>query len=316
MTEPEDKKTYDPAEFGPVTADTTEVMQRIHIEQPSRQQPCLLFLTGFEAGRVQALGFDPRSWTIGRNDDCDVILNNPEISRLHAHLELHPDGSVHIRDEGSVNGTFVNNYRVEEEALHSDDKVQFGPYVLLKLVFQDEEELHHYQQLHARATTDHLTALMNRRSFFQALQREWSYAKRHLKQLALIMLDIDLFKHVNDTYGHMRGDEVLVEFSNRVKNQTRVEDYIARLGGEEFAVLLRETDLQGAMIVAQRVRKAIADTPFNLSTGESVTITVSGGVTSYGPRELHQQSTEDFVADADAQLYQAKESGRDRVCSH
>ncbi len=125
------------------------------------------------------------------------------------------------------------------------------------------------------------------------------------------MLDIDFFKRLNDTYGHLYGDEILKEMANLVKGCLRTMDILARYGGEEFAILLPETDLEDAVFTADRIRMAVENHDFPQSKGKPVKVTVSQGVTTYPSSDIEKRS--DIVAKADSALYEAKEAGRNCV---
>jgi diguanylate cyclase (GGDEF)-like protein len=164
--------------------------------------------------------------------------------------------------------------------------------------------------LREQASTDPLTQLKNRRAFGDIGRRYFALAKRHRHDLALVMLDIDHFKEINDTYGHPAGDRVLVNIARTLTRSTREGDTPARLGGEEFAVLLPNTDRAGAALLAERIRLAVERDPFELSS-RSVQVTTRIGVASFGgdaPASLDQ-----LIEFADKRLYQAKQGGRNRT---
>jgi two-component system, cell cycle response regulator len=155
--------------------------------------------------------------------------------------------------------------------------------------------------------TDALTGLHNRRHLEEQLRRLASSARRHNHPLAVIMLDIDHFKSVNDSLGHDGGDAVLQEFARRVSSAARDEDVVGRWGGEEFLLILTETDMAGTRRLAERVRESVAATTFQLGDRQLV-VTVSAGCVS-GPAD----NPDELVRQADAAMYQAKSSGRNRV---
>lgn len=159
------------------------------------------------------------------------------------------------------------------------------------------------------ATTDELTGALNRRQFFTLGEREVKKAKRHERPLCAIMLDVDHFKKVNDTYGHKGGDDVLAEVARRISDSVRAVDVFGRYGGEEFAVIVPDTGLAATRDnVAERLRQVIAATPVASSAGQ-VTVTASLGVAELGPGE----DMSAMLERADAALYEAKRSGRNRV---
>jgi two-component system, cell cycle response regulator len=164
------------------------------------------------------------------------------------------------------------------------------------------------------ATTDALTGAANRRYFTRHMVRELERARRFGGKLCLLLLDIDNFKKINDRYGHAIGDEVLQEFARRISmGLPRKTDWYARLGGEEFAVVLPETDLAGAAIVAERMREGVADITFATSSG-ALAVTVSVGVSGIESEPPGWDGTlDDMLDSADRCLYRSKEAGRNRV---
>ncbi|MEO5833368.1 MAG: diguanylate cyclase [Nakamurella sp.] len=162
-------------------------------------------------------------------------------------------------------------------------------------------------ELNRMSRTDSLTGLFNRWHLQDELSRQRQTAHRHHEPLAVVLFDIDHFKHVNDTYGHPAGDLVLCEFSRRLGEQVRAGDVVGRWGGEEFLVLMPRTDLAGALIVAERIRATTAATPVD-SGGDSIAITVSGGC-ALG----NADAADDLIKLADTRLYEAKASGRNRI---
>lgn len=159
------------------------------------------------------------------------------------------------------------------------------------------------------AATDALTGALNRRSFFQGGAREVDRARRYGHCLAALMLDLDGFKRVNDTHGHACGDRLLADLAQRCRDQLRASDLLGRVGGDEFAVLLPETDLKGAGLVAERLRQA-AEEWQPLPDHGPAEVSLSLGITLLHPAD---EGLEDFLERADLALYEAKQSGRNRV---
>jgi len=168
-----------------------------------------------------------------------------------------------------------------------------------------------YEGAKRMAITDGLTKIYNHRFFQELFEKEFKRASRYNSTFSLIMLDIDLFKRLNDTYGHLYGDEILKDMATLVKGCLRTMDILARYGGEEFAILLPETDLEDAILTAERIRMAVENHDFPQSKGKPVKVTVSQGVTTFPSSGIEKRS--DLVAKADAALYEAKEAGRNCV---
>ena len=162
--------------------------------------------------------------------------------------------------------------------------------------------------LQEAASTDYLTRLMNRRAILDHLAHEFLHNTRNQTALAVLLLDLDHFKRINDSYGHDAGDNVLIEAAMRMKSMLRLPDMVARWGGEEFLIVLPDTPLEGAMLAAEKIRHRIADTPFYIN-GQAVRITASLGVAQSTP----EQSIENLLKTVDKALYTAKAQGRNRT---
>lgn len=166
-----------------------------------------------------------------------------------------------------------------------------------------------YKQALDTALTDSLTALHNKRAFDQYICREIELAQRHASSLSLVLIDLDHFKRINDQFGHLNGDKVLTEVASRIRKTCRHSDLCFRLGGEEFAVILSQTDRDGAWIIAERIRQATCSNPIQID-GQEITMTASLGIANYSAGE----SRDDLVRRADVALYNAKREGRNRCC--
>jgi diguanylate cyclase (GGDEF)-like protein len=160
------------------------------------------------------------------------------------------------------------------------------------------------------ATLDRKTGLYNHGFFQNRLVEEMERAERYKTDLTLMILDLDHFKQVNDTHGHMKGDEVLIQIAHNLREQIRTYDIPARFGGEEFMVILPETDSKNALIVAERMRKSIEKLSFKSSRGK-FSVTVSIGIASY--RHTANLTEDVFIERSDQALYHAKENGRNQV---
>lgn len=276
-------------------------------ESGRAQKPCFIVLSGNTSiGQMFELSGE---MVIGRLQ-ADVRLEDEGISRRHAKVTVHADGKVELEDLGSTNGTFHNGRRIDVQLLADGDKIQVGSSTVLKFTYQDALDQQFQQNLYESATRDGLTQLYNKKFLLEALQKEFSYALRHGAHLSLAMLDVDHFKRINDTHGHPAGDYVLQRLARRAIDASRKEDILARYGGEEIAILLRQTPRAEGLVCAERIRSAVEAERFMVN-GVRLPVTVSLGVASM--REDGAQNPEVLLLLADRALYLAKQRGRNRV---
>ncbi len=274
--------------------------------QPA-QKSCLVRI--YPAGVSGSLiSLDGQRFTIGRDADCDIELADDFISRQHAVVEV-VRGRLRITDCQSLNGTFVNDVRIQQHLLVPGDQIRLGNHIL-KYLSADHVEAQYHETVYQMMTVDALTNAYNKRYFEDAFQREVLRTQRHWRPLALLLLDIDHFKGINDEYGHLVGDECLKLFSTRIFERVRGEDLFARFGGEEFALLLTETTLKQAVRIAQDIRKLIEGSEFNTSKG-AIRLTASTGIgftSGQGPVTVTE-----ILQQADENLYRAKNEGRNCI---
>ncbi|HSM14543.1 MAG TPA: GGDEF domain-containing protein [Thermoanaerobaculia bacterium] len=246
---------------------------------------------------------------IGRSPSARVSLPEvPSLSRSHARLR-YDRGQVMIEDLGSRNGTYVNDREVKSVVeLHTGDRFQVGS-VHFKFLHERDVEHAYHEAIYQMVMRDGLTEIFNQRKFQEEGARELARAQRHARPLSLILFDIDHFKQVNDTYGHLCGDAVLKQLSARVGELLRPEQIFARVGGEEFAVLSPETDLAGALTMADKIREIFAARHFDCGSAP-VRVTCSFGV---AVAQAGMRGLDDLVSAADRALYRAKNGGRNRV---
>lgn len=245
---------------------------------------------------------------VGRAPEAGVTLMDGEVSRNHARL-LVEESRVQVEDLESTNGTRVNGEVLHgRRDLHTGDRISIGGHVL-KLVFLDSLERAFHETLLDLSTKDPLTGLANRGSILGELQNRFGLSLRYGRPISVVVCDLDHFKKVNDTYGHGAGDFVLHAFGERLMATLREADLAGRIGGEEFLMILPETDLAGARPFAERLRKAIAATPVSMPLG-GLTITCSLGIAERTAADLEAGQ---LLARADAALYKAKDAGRNQV---
>jgi diguanylate cyclase (GGDEF)-like protein len=278
------------------------------VTAPKDERAYILFLSGPLRGKMKLL--EKEETVIGRADDVDVSVADPRISRHHLRISL-SKGQAIIEDQGSTNGTFVNGVRIREpQVLNSGDKIHISSDTLFKFAVGDQAERIYQEEMDQMANYDAVTGVLNKHVFIRRFKEEFSYSKRKKYGLSLLMIDIDHFKKVNDTYGHMAGDYVLGGVAQRIQEAIRDEDILARYGGEEFSVILRGTDAKDATTLAERVRSLVAAKPFTFEKN-SIPVTISIGVATLIGNNF--DNTDELIARADACLYKSKENGRNRV---
>jgi diguanylate cyclase (GGDEF)-like protein len=261
-------------------------------------------MRGQQVGRMYPLGSGV--CYLGRADDLAISIDDTSVSRRHAEVHSSAVGHV-ITDLKSTNGLFVNGQRVERHVLRDGDRIQIGSATVLKFSYQDELEQNLRQRLYESATRDQLVGVHNRQYFLDSLQAAFAHATRTKLPLSVLMLDVDHFKNVNDSHGHLAGDHVLREIARIVKAAIRTEDVFARFGGEEFVLLFAGSDPEPARLAAERIRKAVETHVFDYE-GTSIRTTLSIGLTTYQARNY--PSPHSLIAAADAALYEAKRAGR------
>ena len=261
--------------------------------------------------------------TIGRAIEADVRLNDSRASRLHARISSSIDAktnqtSYRITDLGSTNGTLVNGEKVTDVPLSDGDKIVIGDH-LFRFDLLDEIDREFQQQIHRLIAHDELTGLLTSKSFFSELRREAARAEAESRPFCVLMMDLDHFKEVNDTYGHLVGSRTLEETGRVIKEALRAGDVASRFGGEEFAAFLLDANYAQALVAAERVRVAVENERFPVTRMDSPEsdafhqITISIGIAAYpddATDPIH------LVELADSALYRAKRSGRNRICAY
>ncbi len=267
---------------------------------------CLVQICGPELGKRYVL--DDDELTIGRDVKNTVVVDLDNVSRRHA--KITPREGMHfVADLDSTNGTYLNDREVQEETpLRSGDYVKVGGSIFKFLSGGNIESLYH-EEIYQLTIVDGLTSIHNKRYFLDFLEREMGRCHRYNRALSMLMFDIDRFKLINDTHGHLAGDYVLRELALAVRPRIRKEECFARYGGEEFAVVMPEAGSENARRFADKLRKMIEDKPFTFE-GKDIPVTVSVGVA-----DMTADLTEplQFIKVADANLYRAKKAGRNRV---
>lgn len=257
-------------------------------------------------GRMFAL--DGHEAVLGRSPEADIIIDEEGVSRRHARILIEGADTI-LTDLGSTNGTFVNGNRAERAVLQEGDKVQIGS-TLFKYTLQDALDEKFQRRLYDSAVRDPLTDIYNRRYFMDRFESEFAHCSRHERPLSVAVFDLDHFKNVNDTYGHGAGDAVLVGVVREAVELIRAGDVVARLGGEEFGVMLRDTPIIGGKRFGERLRAAIeaVEIPWENTV---IRVTASVGVAGFDGKT--PADANELLRIADECLYEAKRGGRNRV---
>ncbi|NVB81910.1 MAG: diguanylate cyclase [Kofleriaceae bacterium] len=272
-------------------------------------KPCLTVLTGGASGQL----FKVMKGTavIGRAPSVEVKLEDDGISRSHARLRAETNRAW-LEDMGSRNGTFVNGTKITSATeLREGDKIQVGRTTVLRFGFHDDLDESFHENLMSSALRDGLTKLFNKRYLMDRLDSELKFAQRHQTALTLLMLDLDHFKKINDTNGHLAGDMLLSTVATALLRAVRNEDVVARFGGEEIAIVLRAIGVEAAAHMAERLRKVVEQAEVEID-GKKLRATASIGVAGYPSTPA--KSVEELIEAADKALYRAKADGRNRVC--
>jgi diguanylate cyclase (GGDEF)-like protein len=265
------------------------------------------------------------AWTLLNADPTiELVVTDIEMPRLNGHellAEIRAAEAPRLKQMPVIVMTTTDN-NAERETAFANGASDFVGKPPEPLELQARVRLHQQlattvreleasrELLREQASTDPLTRLKNRRGFTEIGRRYFAASKRHRHDLAMVMLDIDHFKEINDTYGHPAGDRVLVNVAQTLARNTRAGDTPARLGGEEFAVLLPNTDKSGAALLAERIRRALERTHCDLA-GAACAVTASVGVASVGPDA--PVTLDQLIELADQRLYLAKQGGRNRI---
>lgn len=274
------------------------------IRVAAEQRALMLVLSGPRLGHRLVLGDAPVD--VGRGSAAGLILDADSVSRKHARIERFGGGHK-IVDLGSTNGTYVNGTRVKEQILKDGDRIGIGK-ALLKYIAGGNIEGAYHEEVQRLMRFDPLTNIFNKRHFDESLRLAVFTAAGGAKPLSLIVFDLDHFKKVNDTHGHMAGDAVLCGATAAVQSILSPAEVFGRVGGEEFAVLCEDVDLEGMLERAEAIRRSVSREPYSFED-KKLPVTVSVGVAQLAEGE----EAEGLYERADAQLYAAKAAGRNCV---
>jgi diguanylate cyclase (GGDEF)-like protein len=289
--------------------DATEISSSRSIEPTARLVATLVVVRGPDIGRHYPLRRN--RVVLGRGEQADILLPDKQVSRAHAVVEglrMGEEMFYRLVDIGSSNHVFVNGRRVDSHPLSEGDKIQLGNMVL-KFELHDAIDARFHTEVRQRIRYDDLTGLLTFESFRTALRWELERYASSPKGCAVVMMDLDDFKKLNDAHGHPAGSAVLAEVGVLIRAKLRHFDVAARYGGEEFVAYLPETEAAEALTAAERLRHVLAEHLF-LHAERPIRLTISMGIAHF-PGDGRELAA--LVAVADERLYRAKREGKNRV---
>jgi two-component system, cell cycle response regulator len=279
-------------------------INRITDRAPTKEA-CLVVIYGSDLGRK--FNLDAATLVLGRSSKSDIQIDQESVSRAHSKI-VNTGKSIRVRDLGSTNGTLVNDEVIEEHVLADGDLIKIGR-TIFKFLSGGNIERAYHEEIYRLTTIDGLTQIFNKRYFLEYLEREIARANRYRRDMSLVMFDLDHFKKINDTFGHLAGDQVLKTVASTIKSRIRREDAFARYGGEEFAIVLPEIDGYNAHQFAEKVRRIVETTDFHFETTR-MEVTISMGVATF---DADTADAAALIKRADDRLYEAKKAGRNCV---
>lgn len=276
------------------------------LKTAKRKRACLVQYNGVALGRRYIL--DQPEMLIGRAPSAEICVAEDTLSKTHAKCFQLGD-SVDIEDLNSTNGTFLNDKRIEQRTtLRDGDILRLGSVLFKFFAHENIENLFH-DKIYRMATIDAGTEIFNKKYLMETLDSEFRFSRAYQKPLALVIYDLDFFKKVNDTYGHNAGDFILKESAQIAKSVIRKDDILGRFGGEEFCVILPNTDAKTACELAERIRKKIEEHSFDFD-GKKIKQTISMGIAEMQSSIANAQA---MMETADKKLYESKQNGRNRI---
>jgi diguanylate cyclase (GGDEF)-like protein len=295
----------------PVRKDQTSKTDRHTVGELTRKaesafKPRLIVVSGMLLGQQMELGNAPV--IVGRASQCALSMPHPSVSRQHCRIWREGDRYL-IEDLGSTNHTYVNGKAVTRAELRDGDQISVGNNAI-KFFTGTSLEANYHEELIDLAIYDSLTGFYNRRRFRALLDEEMVGAKSSTP-LSLLLMDLDYFKQINDRHGHLVGDQVLSAVAKTIHEHAPADAPIGRLGGEEFALVLRGGSLQDAAALAEDLRAVVSAHPVE-TRDERLAVTISIGVAQSG---VDGATASELLRRADERMYRAKQDGRNRVCS-
>jgi diguanylate cyclase (GGDEF)-like protein len=276
----------------------------------SSLHPHLVIFIGIDSGKSHKL--KPGTMTIGRSPQADISLDDDRISRIHCLIKW-TDDIIAIEDNRSTNGTYVDSHKISHAILPPGIPLQLG-HSVMKIEYKDKAEVQYEQSLIHQVSTDALTGIFNRQHFTSLALKEIAYARRHKQTVGIIIIDIDNFKRVNDTYGRTIGDLVLVQLADLISEKKRAEDLLGRYDGNKFIILSHgEVDKRDIHKQCERIREAVEKFKF-CHAAACMQITVSIGFHLDRPDNSEVESQiDDLIDKAEQALYRAKEENKNQT---
>ena len=279
--------------------------------RPDRGTPALIVMAGGDLGKV--FQFDQEDKTIGRDVEAEISLRDSLVSRRHAQVyrqKAEDSDAIYyvIVDLHSTNGTFVNGERISKAFLQDGDKIQIGN-TMLKFTFHDETDHHYQQEIQRRIQLDELTGLLSLNAFYERMERGLKQAQRSQSRVAILMMDLDGLKAVNEKHGHLAGSFLIKRVGRILHVKLGRLGEVGRYGGDEFVACVPDLETEEILARLEKLRAAIAEHRFTFKN-KSVRITLSMGLATF-PWDGH--SVEALIAAADAALFTAKRQGKNRI---
>jgi len=288
---------------------------KINLTGSSDSPPCLVFIRGGTPGKVIELELSA-PYLVGRSPDCQLQIDDPTVSMKHAVI-VEQQGTYFIKDQDSTNGTMIGESVITASTkLNGGELIRFGD-VLVKFLLHGSAEHDYHNQLLDSIYQDSLTQVNNRRFFDENIKDILQLHEQTNSILSLIIFDIDHFKKVNDDFGHSVGDKVLRQTCKVLQHLLRQEDILLRYGGEEFVIIMPNTDPKYAAEIANRLLAVCRCFDFQKTSRGPKKVTLSAGISSvdYATTKYQDSQIDELFRVADAALYRAKSQGRDRLVS-
>lgn len=291
-----------------MSMDETIVASLDDLKSGGETEPYLIIVAGKNVGKLYNLTHHDE-FTAGRSQECEVWIEDQTISRKHFKIKKRGK-DYELIDLNSTNGTYLNNKRVKSAVLKAGDKIQISKDTIIQFDYFDENRKISEQKRWEMGVKDPVTGAYNKSHFLQRISEEFSFGFRQNLPLSILMLDIDFFKMINDKYGHLAGDKVLKEIAAVISRIIRSDDVFCRYGGEEFVIIMRNTDCQNAVNLAERIRRRIEETDIEYED-QKIKVTISIGVATSVDKNFKDYVQ--LISEADRYLYKSKGAGRNRV---